>query len=294
LYGGAAGIALAIASGIKSNLLEENSENVSLIQKLLEITPTNSLDIATGIAGHGTATLQCITFLEEKKSDALLKKDINIIIEAQQKNGYWIEFQVGRHKRAPAIGFTQGNSGIIWLLLAYSIKYSDNDVKTIALNSLNLLLEQVNPLKKAIKIKGLRNITSDIGTWDSLPGLILSFIKGYEITQNSLYKHAAEDLLYCYPARIVNDNFTQHAGLSSIGELYLEADKVFKNSEWQHRADWIVQVLLHTSIHEQDCYYWLSNNILFPTADLLMGNSGIIHFLIRYLVPNKIGYPVLQ
>ena len=294
LYGGAAGIALALASGIKSNLLEENFENISTIRNLLEIIPTHSLDIATGIAGHGTAILQCIAYLEEDKADALLRKDVNTILQARQKNGCWIELQEGRYKRTPATGLIQGNTGIIWFLLKFSSKYYDNEVTTIALNSLKLLLKQVNSLKKAVKSKGLRNTTSDISIWDSLPGLILSCIKGYEITQNLLYKQAAEDLLYCYPACIVNDNFTQHTGLSGIGELYLEAHKAFKNDEWKHRADWIVQVLLHASIHEDGCYYWLSNNSLFPTADLLMGNSGIMHFLIRYSKPDKINYPILQ
>ena len=98
-----------------------------------------------------------------------------------------------------------------------------------------------------------------------------------------------------YPPRIIHTNYTQENGLAAIGEVYLEAFRVFKNEEWQHRADWIANVFIHSFFKIADgSGHWVMEQNNPPTADLLIGNSGIIHFLARRLNSDKIGYRLLK
>jgi len=54
-----------------------------------------------------------------------------------------------------------------------------------------------------------------------------------------------------------------------------------------------MQVLLHTRRTESGHSYWFGNNSVYPTADLMIGNGGIIHFMMRYLNAG-IGYRLLK
>ncbi len=107
-------------------------------------------------------------------------------------------------------------------------------------------------------------------------------------------KEIAEKILISYPRYLVYENFTLDIGMAGLGDLYLEAFRVFKNDEWQLRADWITGFLTHTYRNSQTgTNYWLSNNSAYPTADLMNGNSGILYFLFRSLKQDKIGYHLL-
>jgi hypothetical protein len=88
-------------------------------------------------------------------------------------------------------------------------------------------------------------------------------------------------------------NFTLGTGLAGIGELYLEAYKVLNDPIWLTRAEWITQLLLRTlHIESEDEACWLPDHQSDFTADLFMGNSGIIHFLIHCSLPNTLTHPL--
>jgi hypothetical protein len=120
-------------------------------------------------------------------------------------------------------------------------------------------------------------------------------IKAYEILHENTYRKIAENALFKYPSRIAHTNFNQENGLAAIGEVYLEAWRVFKNDQWKYRADWISNVFINTFCRIEDgCGHWVMEQNNPPTADFLLGNSGIIHFLVRCLHPDKIGYRLLK
>ena len=126
-------------------------------------------------------------------------------------------------------------------------------------------------------------------------GITMALIKAYGTVKDASYKLWAEKILRAYSLHLVHENLTQDVGLAGMGELYLEAYRVFGNTEWRDRADWLTQFLIHTrKVGSNNSCHWINNNALFPTADLMVGNSGIIHFLIRSLLPRKMGYRVLE
>jgi len=294
LYGGAAGIALATAYGMNSGLLEDNRENRLYIQRCLELPPVG-LDVATGAAGQGIATLQCRPYLEGDILSALVKSHVKTLLAALQKDGCWVIFQDGSGKKAPAASFAYGNSGMIWFLLEYGVQYKDQTILNIAVHSLKVLSQLVRPFSSMIKNQGFRKIIQDPQASDGIPGLILTLIKAYEAVEDPQFKEMGEQLLVNYPTCLVHENYRQDVGLSGMGELYLEAYRVFNNPEWLDRAGKLAQFFMHTSRKEPDgSYHWLNNNSPFPTADLMVGSSGIIYFLIRHLTQGKMKYRLLR
>ena len=107
------------------------------------------------------------------------------------------------------------------------------------------------------------------------------------------YKAAASEALLFNPKYIVSNYLGLGNGLSGLGEVYLEAFQVFKEAEWLERAEHIVRVLsISYYSNPNGSIYWHEGNSSQPATDLLNGNSGILHFLMRYLFPDKISFPI--
>jgi serine/threonine protein kinase len=293
LYGGAAGIALGLATSINAGLQEASNENRTTLQKCLE-QPSASLDVATGAAGQGITVFQCRSHLGPDVVQSLLQGYIDRILEKQGKNGNWVMLQQEKGRPCSAASFSHGNTGITWFILEYVARYKEERARDAAIRSLMALKKLAGAFKAFMQQKGFRRLLEDPQTKEGYKGLILTFIKAYETLQEPLFKKLAEELLITYPYWVVHEDFTQGIGLSGIGELYLEAYRVFKNEEWKKRAGWIVEVLLHCYQKEKDnSIHWLTNNSRFPTADLMVGTSGIIHFLIRYFSNNQLNHILL-
>lgn len=185
-----------------------------------------------------------------------------------------------------------GIAGIIWFLLAYLQKKPDPKVKTITIKSLNWLIKKASKKGKVCTWPDLKH-NSPWSSETGNPGIVLVLLKAYEVLRIEIYRDIAESKLSAIPDRLVIMNFTLGNGLAGIGELYLEAYKVFNNSIWLTRAEWIAQFFLHTlHIESSNEAIWLPDYQSAFTADLFVGNSGIIHFLMRYLLPDSLTHPI--
>jgi len=294
LYGGAAGIALALKEGIEGRLLENNIENKSYLSRCLNIAPVG-LDLASGVTGQAISAMQCRDHLGNEDLEHLLQGCLTLLLGPRQKIGYWIMAQDQAGRKSSASSFSNGNTGIVWFLLHYCERYNDEAVIRMAIQGLDACKKLFLLFKKMFKKYGYSVICNDPRTRSGLPGLILIFIKAYKSFNDGIFMEMAEYLLSQYPANIVHENYSQATGISGLGELYLEAYKAFGSIEWRRRADWISDLFLNTCRKgpTPNTYYWLTGNYSFPTADFMVGNSGIIHFLIRYLDTDEIGYRIL-
>jgi len=295
LYGGAAGIALALSESIDAGILEDTELNRKYIYDCL-IQETHSLDICQGIAGKGVVLLKCKQYLNEETFEKLLSNFLEQIFYKISKKGYWISVQEENGKKYNAISFSYGNTGIVYFLL---LAYQRNPIDTLRNNLygiLNIMLHEANKMKKKYKKEGCRILLNgDSGIVDGLQGLIIMVAKAYEIFKDESFKAIAEDLLYLYPSKIVHGKFDQFTGLPGIGEVYLYCYRIFRNEEWLRRATWIAQFLSSCcKLGDNGSLYWLGNNSEFPTADFMTGNSGIIHFLINLHQNGKLGYRLIE
>jgi len=295
LYEGIAGIALSMMNGIHAGLIEDNRANREKLQEYLEF-PVTGLDLATGLAGQGISILRCYELLDETFSQDRLDKTVNILIEEQEKDGSWelpVDLTGKQFSKSMSFGF--GVTGILWFLLEYSDRFKSQKAQTVCKNALNWISQKTHKMKDLLDQRSFdRNILNGVQAGDERKGIILVLIKAYEVFKAPFYKQAAENVLSHYPSYMVHSNFTQNNGLSGLGELYLEAYRVFNNKEWEKRANWIANLFMHTCIRNSDnAIHWIMEENNDPTADFMLGTSGIIHFLIRCYMPSKIGYRLL-
>jgi lantibiotic modifying enzyme len=291
LYIGASGMALALAEGITSSLLEDNESQREKMLSCLEMQ-TEEINVVDGIAGQGIALLQCSSLLKKDSFQHLLNRIVDQLLSKQQKDGSWPNHFGKKRKSAGTFDFNYDDTGIIWFLLDYISLCPNSEAE----HAIRIALDTIR------KDKALMNQFHDLVATrtsyeqgDGGKGMLLMFLKSYQVLQENSYKQIAEKALYKFPASIVNPNFTQQNGLAGMGELYLEAWQVLKNEEWKLRADWIANVFLHTFFKkEEDSGYWVMDQNNPPTADLLQDVSGIIHFLARCFYPQKMGYRLLK
>jgi serine/threonine protein kinase len=292
LYQGTYGIGLALAEAIKSNLLEDNDSNKGKIQACLCIENEN-INLANGAAGQGVSLLLCKDILESNAWTLQLSKIVDSLLLRQQKGGSWREASgFGKINSNLILNMGYDDTGIVWFLLEHYSINRNASVGSSIVNALNKITTNRALLSYFYNLVASRK-SYEIG--DGGKGLILLFIKAYEVLGNLKYKQIAETALQKYPAYISHSNFSQENGLAGIGEIYLEAWRVFRNEEWLARAKWIACLFIHTIIKKRDgSGHWKMEQNNPPTADLFTGNSGIIHFLARIFNQNQIGYRVLK
>ena len=294
MYGGAAGIALALFWSIKSGLQEENEENISYIRECIKLK-TSNLDVATGIAGQGLVAVQCRKLFNDEEFETLLYEYVKGVLKAVDKKGLWVLVSELSGKSKYATSFSYGNTGILFFLLESLSHLRKQETLDVITRSLDSILSIARRVIKKYRNLGCRSLLDeDVRILDGIQGLILTLSKAYGIFKDDKLKKTAENLLFLYPQKVVHANFNQYIGLSSLGELYLTANELLENVEWKNRAELISEVLLHTLLEgSNESLYWLGYDSEHAQADFMTGNSGIIHFLIR-VNSNNLGYRLFE
>jgi serine/threonine protein kinase len=296
LHFGAPGIAAILAASIRDGLIESKASYLNWINQLL--SPDNQeFGYLDGIAGQGISYLLCQDFLQPEIMKKRLDQYADILLQNQLKDGSWVYKEVkGKIKKRQ--GFASGASGIIYYLLEYAHRYKNKKAQAAAKAGLHWLITKA--VYQGDKIQWRTDKNKKLMHWwsEGTSGIALAFIKAYACSDNPTdkqrYKQFATGALLNHPKHVVDTNLSQLQGLSGLGEIYLEAYKVFQETEWLERADWIAQVIMHLrKVHPEYGPYWLVQNEQQPSPDFMIGNSGVIHFLLRYCYPAKIGFPML-
>lgn len=297
LYSGTAGMAVTLGAGIHSGIIANRADTIDKIKNWLQNRLIQGNGIVKGLAGQGMALLWSRPLLHDSFLRPLLQEKIARLIEHQHEDGSWTELTDKNKRPVKMTGFGHGVAGVSSFLLCYLLQYDNNpEIRLSANRAIEWLVN------KASKKRGLigwpvNNIANQysLDFQDGCMGIILSLVKGYQLFREDRYRELAEGCLRNYPARSIEKDLTQISGLAGRGEVYLEAYKVFGNEEWKERADWIAHFLLHYFKQEKKgSRYWIADGGLHPTADLMVGNSGIIHFLLRYYQPNNLSHVLMS
>lgn len=298
LHFGSDGIAAALASTIREGLLEASEERLEWIDQLLEKSSI-SKDIGYGVTGQGIANLVSKSFVSPLQLQERLLSYAELLISKQYPEGCWIngyyrQKYTKRKKKRVTRGFTEGMVGIVFFLLEHGYCYQHQPSKDAAQRGLQWLIKKARHKKGGIEWRSARGNELGYGWAEGTAGIALTFIRAFQLTNVLVYRKYAEKTLYSIPADITDGNISQDNGLSGIGEVYLEAWRVFNNKEWFNRATWIAQVIMQQKkLHPKYGTYWLVKGEREPVANFMIGNSGVIHFLLRYCYPGKIGFPLM-
>jgi serine/threonine protein kinase len=285
LYYGTAGIALALAEGIKSGLIPFSKDIRDQIQICLQNQNIDGFGIEKGITGQGQALLRCSTVLEETYIKQHLSKILEILLANQQKDGSWIRPESEGRRQIRVTGLSNGTAGIACFLMAYAAKYGDSDAAKSAEKALAWLMSKGYTFRKQV-LWNLHDKSNsvDMGLGNGFTGIALAFIRAYSFfNQSKEYRQIAESALRNIQSHILTRDLSLSNGLAGLGEVYLEASRVFTSDEWESRVEWITNIILNSvkKLSDGSCY-WMVDSSPNTTADFMTGNSGVTHFLFRY------------
>lgn len=289
LHFGSSGVAACISLSLQEKLIEAEPRYIDWINKLIAVE-NNTFDFINGIAGQGMAHWVCQPYLDEKQMHIRLATYVNMLLEKQEKNGSWSN---ETNKKHPTKGFARGVAGITYFLMEYAFQYQEREPMLAAKRGIDWLAQTAVHRKDSIQ--WLSSTKKEIPPrWnEGAPGIALSFMKAYDLFGEPAYKKYAISALNNNPVEIISDNLDQECGLCGLGEIYLEANRVFGEGIWAERANWIVQAVMNMKKeNKKHGPYWLVGNEGQPISDFMKGNSGVLHFLLRYAYPEKLSFPM--
>ncbi|MFC0514619.1 lanthionine synthetase LanC family protein [Mucilaginibacter angelicae] len=253
-----------------------------------------TLSITGGLTGTGLAILACTNDTGTVLYNRQLAGIIKTLMEKQQPDGSWLTAtDPANRKPLKVTGFMHGVAGITYCLLEYYSRFKSPDLSACIMAALEWL-EGQRILQHGKRFWPVCHGNTTVDPWleHGFSGIALTFIKAYEVLGISEYRQIASEVLGYHPVDITSNYFSFGNGLSGLGEIYLEAFKIFKAPEWKTRADTIAAVLLRSSYRDDEgTAFWLDGTQLQPIPDFWTGNSGIIHFLLRCTAPDKIDFP---
>ena len=296
LYHGTSGIAMALAEGIENGLIPDKQQALQDLGACLYNPRLKDLSLTSGFAGQGLALLRCAHLLDGQLVSERLRVMVDHLLRTQQPDGSWTDTDVATPGTAWT-GLADSTAGITCFLLSYLIWQKNPPLEAATIRALqwisNRLTRDPRPLpERLLRPNGPH---PPAGLENGPAGTALIFIKAFELFGEPAYRQTAETLLRKYPPFIVQQNVSLGNGLAGLGETCLEAARVFRSHEWSDRAEWIAQLLAHTGYRQPDdsCYWLTEADPLSHTADLFVGNAGIIHFLMRVHSPGALSHPIL-
>ncbi len=291
LFSGSYGIAIALASAIDAGLIAADAEIIECIQKCLGAS-TEGYNLANGAAGKGMALLCCLPFLSHAFAKEEMQTVVDTLLQQQQSDGSWLSSS-GNQKPLKVSGYGYGVAGILCFMIAHYSQFHDECVRTSLIKGLTWLKRTVKRKKDNVFwYRDNKKSTIDIWLMEGISGIALCFIKAYEALGQADYKTLAEEVLWTFPRMYVSGRLSLAEGIAGLGEVYLEAHVAFGGDEWLIRANAISQQLLHTSRFLEGRRYWIVEDNSNPTADFMIGNSGILHFLLRQLKTGNTPFPL--
>ena len=297
LHFGEAGVGVAIAEAIAAGLVNRNRRVNAFLTRGLSGT-LDWPDMTHGAAGQGVAALYCADRLRDPRLAVHVHAVADFLLRTQASDGSWtlppgIEGMSGQ----TLTGFAHGTAGIVWFLAEYGRRFGDRKVARAIRRAKQWLIAC------AVSTDRGRRLEWPYGTdtrqrWHwwchGGPGIALTFLKLYEISHDDRDAETARRALRAHPVEVRYANLTQCHGTSGLGEIHLEAARVLGEDEWRRRAENIGAELLMLARETDTGMVWFAEDPHQPTADLMVGYSGVLHFLLRLHSRRRMpGFPLL-
>jgi len=292
-YNGASGIAVLVKNAIQSGLLSNDPRYLGIMEKSLMKKDNTKIHLSNGVSGDGVAMLQLHRYFP--KIEDFLSRIKNYLVQSQKKDGTWENKTNIGSREDNIMGFGPGLAGIIYFLLEIGQRQQWLDATYTANHGLDYLMKTANFNKDSITWPiSDKDPKRKSGFYKGTPGIGFAFLKSFEYCGNLEHLNIGEAALRCNSHKKVSPYLSQMDGLSGLGELYLDAYRITGHEEWMERAKWIAQWICALRFTEkEDSVYWLAHKSKFPTADIMTGNAGLLHFLLRYLYPETVFMPLL-
>jgi serine/threonine protein kinase len=267
------------------------------LNKLPGINTFTRLGLCDGLAGYGLSLLNLPPEAKTAYTDTSLQETASLLCSRQQPDGSWLLTSgIGPTAGIKLPGLFHGIAGICVFLIIYGRKFNNIPAINAAEHALEYLIGQRH-MHGNHRIWTLNPHLKEINPWleDGFSGIAYLFILAFEVLGAEPYQTVAEEALSAHPENI-SSQFTGFAnGLSGLGEVYLEAFRVFKDDRWLNRAQKIAGFLMHTGFRGPgNSRYWHADDYGEPDPAFFSGHAGIVHFLLRVSHPAQLSFPLFH
>lgn len=294
LYFGDAGVAVSVLEAQSAGLLTSFDDLNPWLERLL----CGSLDwpdLTHGAAGQGLAGLIASDHHANTSGAQQAHRAARYLVDHQRADGSF-RFPEGVQdmQGAAYFGFAHGAAGIIYFLASYVERFPDAAVERSYRQATEWLM--ANAIRKNIDDPlqwswGSQQPT--IWNWwcHGAPGIALAFLRLFEVTGETHWAKLAEQSLAIPAGHLRNSNLGTCHGIAGLGEIFLEAARVLENDRWNQAASDVAAILIALQGRSAGTLSWQVEGKL-PTADLMVGLSGVLHFLLRF-ANGRFGFPLL-
>lgn len=295
-YHGRAGMATALTIARQNNLITDADISYKEINSWLtkiSVAPNAPINTLTSL---GMAILKVTTVTGDMELKGNLDQIIGYIVFKQLKDGSWCSDESEKSKIHKLTGLAGGVAGTVCLLLEYQHKFGDfPHLQKVTRKALAWLMAQAKSKNELIRWPASNKSKLFLSSLqDGATGIAYCFLKAFLFLGDPQYRDLASKTLRANNPHPVVRNISLANGLVGLGEIYLEAAKILGDNEWHHRAGWIAQLLTHYyRLQDDGSICWLTGGTSKSIPGLMLGNSGVIHFLLRYARPKLLDHVVL-
>ena len=279
----------------KSALAKPGQIEWNTIKDVLFQSDTNGFHNIGELTERGFILLHFLGMENSVDATKQLQGIFQCLINHQHPDGSWNTSEGNKGSGSGRqFGLYKGMAGLVSLLINYAGRFDEGEADHHALKGLDFLLNR-RITHDGHRVWPVSGKSVDIDPWLGIgfTGIAYVFIQAYERYGQVAYKNAAVEALLCHPEHIASTFTGTFKGLSGLGEVYLEAGRVFQDEHWLVRANHIAQFFLHTGQEVNGYRFWQADDHEQGNSSLPWGHSGIIHFLLRTLEPGHLPFPFI-
>jgi lantibiotic modifying enzyme len=292
LHFGEAGVLLALCEAREAGVTEFADSDVAHLWRAILAGPIEWLDFTHGAAGItlALATLAArrvrpppgVTLTDE------IGKRLTRIVQGQNADGSWTTPAGVEGMSGEALtGFAHGTAGIAYVLATLSLQRTD--VLDGALRAVKWLWANRLTMSTGALAFPYGDGHPEPWTWwcHGAPGVSSLMLALWRATGDERYKASAVRCLDGLPQFFNPANLSLCHGAAGIGELLLDAARITGDSRLAARARGIAEVIQARHACGRRDLYWNVEDPEFVSADLMVGMSGVLHFFLRLVHPER-------
>lgn len=280
LHTGSAGISVALSEAIAAHIEKPTESLCNFIKKELRCN-LEGPDMAYDLAGQGIANMYCLDRLKWACLQDNIQNCVNYLVETQQSDGSWLISTQSTESQSNLEQMAE----VAYFLSEFVFREPATPVRINAERALNYLQE-----------KPEKQLPSSLAKWHRNGGakVALTFLRAYEQTSDIKYATAARHALTIQPIQSHHANLFQYEALCSLGETYIEAFRILNDPQWLEQASDLAILLCDKARSTQTGeLYWLTQDSPIANASLMLGNAGVLHFLMRLRQQGELTGPPL-
>jgi hypothetical protein len=283
LHFGEAGVAVAITEAIRAGIIAPGAWLEPYLIEALDVAP-DWPDLTHGAAGQGIACLLVGDALGDPRFSAKSARFADFLLAEQSPDGAWrLPHGVKGLEGTAYTGLAHGTAGCVHFLAELARRENSDLFADAADRGASWLMAQA--LRRGTQLTWPLS-PEDPARWSwwchGGSGIAVALLSMYRLTSTPRYRTHALDALALPPAAMQSANLSQCHGLSGLGEVLLSAHCVLKDEAVLHQADSVAATLAALARKEESLVSWLVENRFRTSADLMIGQCGVIHFLARF------------